>query len=201
MQKRVKKLVQRFTSLAHIQLHSPGKPALRRRDKACRIRWLARRRWGYGDAPRISRERSDPRRNIGGGAVEAKENLAVGIRARHVADEFAGDISGVQFRKNQNVRHAGNFAFRQFARGNVWDQRGVHLQFAVEIRVDIFRLSFLAGESGAPPVLGRCWDAWRCLWSKTRAGRLADECPAIAGRVAPSRNSNFCQLLRWSVRE
>ena len=38
--------------------------------------------------------------NVGGGTIKAEQDLAVGIGASNVADEFAGDIAGVEIWKN-----------------------------------------------------------------------------------------------------
>ena len=71
--------------------------------------------------------------DIGGGPVQAEQNLAVRIRAADETDEFAGDIAGVQIGKNQDVRAAGHLAVPQFSFRDFRGERGVHLQFAVEI--------------------------------------------------------------------
>ena len=76
-------------------------------------------------------------RNIRRRPVQAEQNLAIGIGAGDVLNEFAGDVAGVQIWKNQDRRMTGNLAFRQFARGDFRDQRGVHLQFAIKIRLDL----------------------------------------------------------------
>ena len=42
-------------------------------------------------------------RHIRGGPVQAEQDLAVGVGARHVLHEFAGDVAGIQIGKNQDV--------------------------------------------------------------------------------------------------
>ena len=85
-----------------------------------------------GDAENIVRGRAT--RNVGGGAVQAEQNLAVGIGVADEPDEFAGDVAGIEVGKNQHVRASGDLAVVQFAIGNFRHERGVHLQFAVEVR-------------------------------------------------------------------
>ena len=54
-----------------------------------------------------------------------------------MARQLAGDVAGVEVGEDQDVGVAAKLAVRQLARGNLRDQRGVRLQFAVEIRVEL----------------------------------------------------------------
>src|SRR5581483_11804706 len=83
--------------------------------------------------------------NVRGRAVEAEQNLPVGIGAGDVLDQFAGDVAGVQVGENEHRRAAGDLAIGQFARGDLGDERGVHLEFAVEIS---FHAAFLGAFDG-----------------------------------------------------
>src|ERR1039457_4508307 len=79
-----------------------------------------------GDAENVVRVRAA--RDVRGRPVEAEPNLAVGVRARNVADKLAGYVAGIKVGENQDVGMAGDPAFRQFARGNFRDQGRVHLE-------------------------------------------------------------------------
>ena len=85
-------------------------------------------------------------RNIRRGPVQAQQDLAVSVGSVNVPDQLARNIARIQVRKNQHVRVPGNLALRQFARRDLGHQRRVHLQFAVEIRLDPFFMRLLLGQ-------------------------------------------------------
>src|SRR5689334_11762002 len=66
-------------------------------------------------------------RNIRRGAVEAEEDLAVGVGPGDVLDQFAGDVAGVEVREDQHVGVTGHFARRKLAFRDFRNQRSVHL--------------------------------------------------------------------------
>src|SRR6185437_5793811 len=66
-------------------------------------------------------------RNIRRGAIEAEEDLAVGVGAGDVLDQFAGDVAGVEVREDQHVGVTGNLARRNLAFRDFRNQRRVHL--------------------------------------------------------------------------
>ena len=57
-------------------------------------------------------------------------------------------LPAVEVREDQDVGVAAQLAVRQFAGGDFGDQSGVHLQFAVEVRVELSFQGFLFGEGG-----------------------------------------------------
>ncbi len=86
--------------------------------------------------------------HVGGGAVEAEEDLAVGIGAGDVLDELAADVGGVEVGENKDIGAAGDFAFGEFAAGDFGDDRGVELEFAVEVGLEVVAGGDLLGEGG-----------------------------------------------------
>src|SRR5207249_1366084 len=82
--------------------------------------------------------------NVRGGPVQAKENLSVSVGARHVLNQFAGDVARVELGKNHHVGVSGNFAGGNFSRRDFRDQRGIDLQFAVEFRFQLLVVSDLS---------------------------------------------------------
>ena len=71
--------------------------------------------------------------------------MAEFIRARDMPDEFAGDIAGIEVGENQHVGSAGYFIVRQLARGDLGDQGGIDLQFAIEVGFDVFLAGLVFG--------------------------------------------------------
>lgn len=99
-----------------------------------------------GDAENIVSARTAG--NVSSGAIESKKDLAVGIRARYVPDQFAGDVAGVEVREDENIGFSGDGTFWQFAGRNFGNERGVHLELAVKIGMDLFFASLLFCQGG-----------------------------------------------------
>jgi len=62
-------------------------------------------------------------------------------------NEFARDVARVQVGEDQYVGAAGHLAVGQLAPRNIGDDGGIHLQFAVEIRFELFLARLLLGQS------------------------------------------------------
>src|SRR5580765_606632 len=73
-------------------------------------------------------------RYIGRWAVESQQNLAVGIGPRDVTHEPDGNVSGIQVREDSHVGRAIDLTSRVFPGGDLRNQRGIHLQFSIEVR-------------------------------------------------------------------
>src|ERR1019366_4414177 len=76
-------------------------------------------------------------REVGGGAVQAKQDVAVGVGVGEMTHHFAGDVAGVEVGEDEDVGVAAQLAVGQFAGGNLGDERGVGLEFAVEVRFEL----------------------------------------------------------------
>ena len=87
-------------------------------------------------------------RNVGCRTVQTKEHVTVGVGASNQPSEFAGDVGGIKVREDQDVCVAAQFAVGQFAGGNLGNHRGVHLELAVEVRLDLSLQGLMFGQRG-----------------------------------------------------
>jgi len=98
-----------------------------------------------GDAENVVRVRAAG--DICGGPIQSQQNLSVRMSARDVLKQFAGNISRIEVRKDQNIRSPRDFAFRQFSKSNLRNEGRVHLQFTVELGIHEFLVRLLLGQS------------------------------------------------------
>jgi hypothetical protein len=85
---------------------------------------------------------------VGGGFVEAEEELAVGVGFGEAVDEFEGDVAGVEVGEDEDVGAAGDGAAGGFEGADFGDDGGVGLEFAVDLGFEVVFDEVLFGEGG-----------------------------------------------------
>jgi len=103
----------------------------------------------------------EPRDHVGGGTIQAQENLAVGVGFGDVLDSLLAMLPAFKSGKIRTLARPATTLSGSFARGDFRHECGVHLEFAVEISVEIGVAGFLLGESGAAWTLPM--DGWVAL--------------------------------------
>src|SRR5206468_3665992 len=80
-------------------------------------------------------------------SIQPEEDLTVGVGAGNVLQQFAGDIPGIEFWKNEDGGVARHFALGRFSMGDVRYQGGIDLQLTVKVRIQTFFVRLLLRES------------------------------------------------------
>ena len=107
--------------------------------------------------------RAGPAGNIGGGAVEAEQNVPVGVGAANQPHQLAGDVAGVEVGEDQDVGVAAQLAAGQLSGGDFGNQRGIHLEVAVKLRIQLGCERFLFGQGAGGLHFARRGMLTRCL--------------------------------------
>lgn len=87
-------------------------------------------------------------RKVGAGFGDAEEELAVCFGAGEVFDEFAGDVGAVEVGEDEDVGFSGDEGVAAFDAGEVGDDGGVGLHFAVNFHLESGFGGALFGEGG-----------------------------------------------------
>jgi len=87
-------------------------------------------------------------RDLGGGAGEAHDDVAVVGGSGDVAQQLDADVGGVEVGEDENVGTVPAFFFGQFDGGGERVERDIGLEFAVDAHVGVFGHGLVASQGG-----------------------------------------------------